>query len=120
VPVDPRDEEAVRALEKSCNRLSNATLKVVNRSTFDVKLTIIFRSGGNWPITGFVPPGRSGYTVPRHAFESGGGIVIVPVRGGMSSGDGYVSLMPLQCDVGTLEIGPTLNQSYFTGADWGE
>ena len=117
VELDPRDEDGLK--EWACDtRSSMVHLDVINRSTFDVVVTIMPRSGSGRDLR----PAAWGlkttrYRVMRSELDSSGRLLIRAIRGGLSSGPGEAWLTPLMCDVGTLEINGTLNQSYYMGVE---
>lgn len=118
VELDPRDEEAAEM--NTCNRRSTeVTLVVKNRSTFDVEITIITRSGSRRKLIPYASYGTSEYKLSRFYLNSGGAFIVVPIRGGMNMyGNGHAQMTPLACAVGTLEINGTMNQIYYIGAEW--
>ena len=111
--LDPRDEVA------TCDRNDGtAILRVDNRSTFDVLITIRPQDGGGRNLR----PAALGlretdYRIGRRNFGSGSSVVLTVVRGGMSNRPAVVYLGPIMCDVGTLTIAPVLSMSMFAGAD---
>ena len=118
VPVDPRDELALQDEREQCGR-GLATLKVVNNSTYDVRITLRLGSGGERVLRQAAPGfGRvTRYQVDRTYFNNGYAYLRI-ARGGVNSGRADpVWLEPIRCNVGTLKIAPAINMSIFFGAD---
>ena len=119
--LDPRDKEAIEEYENACNRRSTrVTLVVENLSTYDLEITVVMRSGARRKLIPYAHSlSRSEYKLPRSTLDSGGALIIVPIRGGLNMhGNGYVEITPMSCDVGTLEVYSTMNQIYYMGAEW--
>ncbi len=116
VPIDPRDEMESR--EPECDMTSSMIeLKVRNRSSLDVLVYLQRSSGGGRNLRPAAPGLKTvRYKVARSAVTRGYAR-LTAVRGGMASRPAFIQLGPVQCDVGTVNIAPSLGMSMFFGAD---
>lgn len=117
VELDPRDEEAVA---DTCDHTSaSVTLKVVNRSGFDIVIHVFRGSGGGQSLRPAVMArSTTRKRVSRMLLDGTGRIELEIVRGGLHRAQQRpISLSPLMCDVGTLMIAADPNMSMYGGAD---
>ncbi len=120
VELDPRDREAVEAGEVGCDHTSAyVTLKIVNRSGFDIVVHVFRGSGGGRSLRPAVMArSTTRKRVSRMLLDGTGRIELEIVRGGLHSGQQRsISLSPLMCDVGTLMIAADPSMSMYGGAD---
>ncbi len=117
--LDPRDESAVREWDKSCDtRSMRIRLDVRNYNVSDVQITLVRRDGGERALRPRINGGgKEIYNLNRNDFTQGNYFMLVQ-KAGMTYGPAFVELQPIMCDRGFLEIGASLNLSFFIGAKW--
>lgn len=120
VALDPRDEEAVEEFENICNRRSSTVeLKIHNRGSAAYDVWLVRRAGGKRRIGTIGGFERKLKLVARMELELGGTFVVRQSTGlTIGSGEYLVNVGLLSCDVGYLELGPTLNMSHYIGMDF--
>ena len=93
-------------------------LNVRNYNANDVLITLIRGSGGGRELRPRMRSlGRDTYNMSRNDFQQGNFFRLVQ-KTGPNSGPAFVELEPVLCSTGTLEIGASLNLSFFIGAKW--
>ena len=120
--LDPRDELALSERMSKCDdRSMRIRLDVRNNNPSDVHITLVKGSGGFRSLRPKAPGLRKSiYNLSRSDFRQGN-FFLLAFRSGVSPGadnSALVELQPVICARGTLEIGSTLNLSFFIGAKW--
>jgi hypothetical protein len=120
VDLDPRDQEAMEDYSLGCDRNSaSVELKIINRGSASVDVYLYTRAGGRRRIGMIGGFAKRLKVVGRYELQLGGAFVIQQSSGlTIGSGEAIVYLNPLACNVGTLEIGSTVNLSSYMGMDF--
>jgi hypothetical protein len=120
VDLDPRDVEAMDQYGYSCDRNSaSVELKIINRGSASVDVYLYTRAGGRRRIGMIGGFAKRLKVVGRYELQLGGAFLLRQSSGlSVGNGEAVVQLNPLSCDVGTLEIGSTVNLSSYMGMDF--
>jgi hypothetical protein len=122
VDLDPRDVEAFAEYEEesACNRTNvSVELKIRNRGSASYELYLYSRSGGRRRVGTIYGFEKRLKILSRVELQLGGAFLVRQSSGlTIGTGEYVVPINLLQCDVGYLELGPTLQMSHYIGMDF--
>lgn len=122
VELDPRDAEALAEYEEEtgCDRTTvTVQLKINNRGSAGYDVYLYSRSGGRRRLGSIGGFAKRLKLVSRYELEIGGTFVVTQSSGLIiGSGTYRVPVNLLNCDVGYLELGPSLELSHYIGMDF--